>query len=175
MLRGMTAALALALTLALSGCGSGEDQTVFVLPSASPSPSGSTAPETGSASPSAAPRGSQSPSGAPGGAATPIPDGRRIIIDSPDASSTISSPVEVIGSASVDNGTVVAVVLDAGGAELGRATTTASAAAPDFGHYDLQVSFSGASSGAKGTIKVFGVRADRHTPTWFYFIAVRFA
>jgi hypothetical protein len=171
MVRGITAALALALTLALSGCGSGEDQTVFVLPSGSASPS----PDRGSAIPSAAPHGSASPSGVPGGPATPIPDGRRIIIDSPDASSTISSPVEVMGSASVANGTVVAVVLDAGGAELGRATTTASAAAPDFGHYDLQVSFSGASSGSRGTIKVYGVRADGQTPTWFYFIVVRFA
>ena len=175
MLRGIAAAAGVALSLALSGCGSGEDQTVFVLPSASASPSASVAPDTGSSSPGAAPQASQSPSGGPGGPATPIPEGRRIIIDSPDASSTIGSPVEVIGSASVDNGTVVAVVLDASGAELGRATTTASAAAPDFGHYDVQVSFSGASSGAKGTIKVFGVRADGHTPTWFYFIAVRFA
>jgi hypothetical protein len=169
----LTAAAALLLVLALAGCGSGDDQTVFVLPSASPSGSASGVPATGSSNP--APETSTSPSLAPGGPATPIPGGSRIIIDSPDPSSTISSPVEVSGAASVLNGTVVAVVLDAGGAELGRATTTASAAAPDFGHYDVQVTFNGATSGARGTIKVYGVRADGQTPTWFYFIAVRFA
>jgi hypothetical protein len=169
--RSIAAVALLGLSLALSACGSGEDQTVFVLPSASASAAASSVPETGS---STSP-GSAAPSVTPGEAATPIPDGRRIVIDSPDASSTISSPVEVSGTASVQGGTVVVVVLDAGGAELGRATTTASAAAPDFGHYDLQVTFSGAASGGKGTIKAYGVRADGQTPSWFYFIAVRFA
>lgn len=163
------AGLALALGLALAGCGSSDEQTVFVLPSGSASPTASTLPSTGTPSPS--PRASN----VPGQAATPIPGGGRIIIDSPDASSTVRSPVEVSGTASVLNGTVVAVVLDSGGAELGRATTTASASAPDFGHYDVQVSFSGASPGARGTIRVYGVRADGQTPTWYYFIAVRFA
>jgi immunoglobulin-like protein involved in spore germination len=176
MSKGIVVAALLALVLGLSGCGSGDDQTVFVLPSGSPSASASGVPATGSPSPgSGAATPSGAPAGAPSGLATPIPGGLRIIIDSPDASSTISSPVEVTGAASVGNGTVVAVVLDASGAELGRATTTASAAAPDFGHYDAQVTFSGAASGARGTIKVFGVRADGQTPTWYYFIAVRFA
>lgn len=163
------AGLALGLGLALAGCGSSDDQTVFILPSGSASPTASSLPSTGSPTPSA------QASAAPGQAATPIPGGARIIIDSPDASSTVSSPVEVSGTASVLNGTVVAVVLDGAGAELGRATTTASAAAPDFGHYDVQVAFSGASPGARGTIRVYGVRADGQTPTWYYFIAVRFA
>ena len=109
-------------------------------------------------------------------AATPIPNNLKIIIDSPDASTAINSPVEVSGTASVDNGTVVAVVLDASGAELGRATTTASASKPDFGHFDVSVSFSGGVSGAKGQIKVFGVSPrDGTTPTNYYFISVRFA
>src|SRR5205807_803817 len=83
-------------------------------------------------------------------AATPIPNNLKIIIDSPDASTAISSPVEVLGTASVDRGTVVAVVLDASGAELGRGTATASASKPDYGHFDVSVSFSGAVSGTKG-------------------------
>jgi hypothetical protein len=109
-------------------------------------------------------------------AATPIANNLHIIIDSPDGSSSISSPVEVSGTASVDKGTVVAVVLDAGGNELGRATTTASAVKPDFGHYDVTVTFSGATSGGKGKLRVFGVSPrDGTTPTYFYFINVTFA
>lgn len=155
--------------LLLAACG-GDNTTTFVeqgtsTASASPSASGAT-----STSPSAS-----SPSSLPATSATPIPNNRRIIIDSPDGSSAVSSPVEISGTASVDNGTVVAVVLDAGGNELGRGTTTASASKPDFGHYDVSVTFS-ASSGSKGMIKVFGVSPkDGTTPTWFYFISVTFA
>src|SRR5947207_2624774 len=109
-------------------------------------------------------------------AATPIPNNFKIIIDSPDGGTAISSPVDVAGTASVDKGTVVAVVLDASGAELGRATTTASAVKPDFGHFNVSVSFSGAVSGQKGQLKVFGVSPrDGTTPTSYYFISVRFA
>ncbi|HYM50709.1 MAG TPA: Gmad2 immunoglobulin-like domain-containing protein [Candidatus Limnocylindrales bacterium] len=166
----MAAGLGLALSVALAACGSGDNQTVFILPSTTPSPSASTVPVTGSASPSAGT--SATPNGV---AATPIPDGSHIIIDSPNASTAISSPIEVSGAASVLNGTVVAVVLDSAGNELGRAQTTASASAPDFGHYDVQVTFSGAQSGAKGQVKVYGVRADGTTPTYYYYIIVRFA
>ena len=68
------------------------------------------------------------------------------------------------------------MVLDAAGNELGRGTTTASAVKPDFGHYDVTVSFSGAVSGTKGQIKVFGVSPrDGTTPTSYYFISVRFS
>jgi hypothetical protein len=63
----------------------------------------------------------------------------------------------VSGAASVDKGTVVAVVLDSTGAELGRATTTASAVKPEFGHFEVSVSFSGGAPGQRGQIKVFGV------------------
>jgi hypothetical protein len=97
-----------------------------------------------------------------------------MIIDSPDASTAIPNPVEVIGTASVDGGNVVAVVLDADGNELGRATTTATAAAPAFGHFDLNVSYSGATSGAKGQIKAYGVNPKNGSPSWYYFIEVRF-
>jgi len=110
------------------------------------------------------------------GAATPIADNLKIIIDSPDSNTVINSPLQVSGTASVDKGTVVAVVLDAAGTELGRGTATASAAKPDFGHFDLTVSFSGATPGPKGRIKVFGVspRAGT-TPTTWYYIDVSFA
>jgi hypothetical protein len=154
----------------LAGCG-GDNTTTFVLDSGSPSASAK-ASATASANASAAP----TSSALPVTAATPIPDNRKIIIDSPDASTTISSPVLVSGTASVDKGTVVAVVLDAAGTELGRATTTASASKPDYGHYDVTVTFTGGVSGQKGQIKVFGVSPrDGTTPTSYYFIQIRFA
>ncbi len=142
-----------------------------VLDSGSPS-------ATASSSAKASPSTSAAPasSSLPATAATPIPGSLKIIIDSPDASTAISSPVEVSGTASVDKGTVVGVVLDAAGNELGRATATASATKPDYGHYDLTISFSGAASGTKGQIKVFGVSPrDGTTPTSYYFISVRFS
>jgi len=159
--------------LALAGCGGGDNTTTFVLSSGSPAPAGSASgPAKGAPSAGASPATSSLPTTA----ATPIEGGLRIIIDSPDGNSAINSPVEVSGTASVDNGMVVAVVLDSGGNELGRATTTASASKPDFGHYDVSVSFAGATSGAKGQIKVFGVSPrDGKTPTYYYFISVRFA
>ena len=160
--------LAVVAVMGLSGCG-GDNTTTFVLPSGSPSASGATAAASAGTSASAS-------SSLPTTAATPIADNLKIIIDSPASNSAINSPLEVTGTASVDKGTVVAVVLDAAGTELGRATTTASAVKPDFGHFDVSVSFTGATSGAKGRIKVFGVSPrDGTTPTNWYYIDVRFA
>src|SRR5205085_93130 len=137
------------LGLALAACGGGDNTTTFV--------EGSSAPAATSGSPSASPSattsGSPVSSSIPTAAPTPLAGNLRIIIDSPDGGSQISSPIDVSGTASVDKGTVVAVVLDGHGTELGRATTTASAVRPDFGHYDVTVSFSGSTSGAKGQIK----------------------
>jgi len=173
-MKGFGVVLSAALVAAaLSGCG-GDNTTTFVLDNGSPtaSPAAASANASPSTSASATPG---SPS-LPTTAATPIPGSLRIIIDSPDASTTISSPVQVSGTASVDNGTVVVVVLDAGGNELGRGTATASASKPDYGHYDVTVSFTGAVSGQKGQIKVFGVSPrDGTTPTYYYFISVRFS
>ncbi len=172
-MKGIGALIMVAASLALSGCG-GDNTTTFVLDSGSPSASPST-----KASASARTNASATPasSALPVTAVTPIADPTlKIIIDSPDASTTISSPVQVSGTASVDKGTVVAVVLDAAGTELGRATTTASASKPDYGHYDVTVSFTGGVSGQKGQIKVFGVSPrDGTTPTSYYFIQIRFA
>jgi hypothetical protein len=167
-MKGLRAAFALGLAcLVLAGCG-GDSTTTFVLESGTPTAS---AKAGATASASATPTGSTLPATA----ATPIPDGSKIIIDSPDASSSITSPVQVSGTASVDKGTVVAVVLDASGTELGRATTTASAAKPDFGHFDVSVSFAGATPGGKGQLRVFGVSPrDGTTPTNYYFISIRF-
>jgi len=157
--------------LMLAACG-GDNTTSFVLDSGSPSAGASA-----NASASASSKASASPTDStlPATAATPIANNLKIIIDSPDSSTPITSPVQVSGTASVDKGTVVAVVLDANGAELGRATTTASAVKPDFGHFDVTVTFSGATAGAKARLKVFGVSPrDGTTPTNWYYIDVRF-
>ena len=157
--------------LMLAACG-GDNTTSFVLDSGSPSAGASA-----KASASASSKASASPTDStlPATAATPIANNLKIIIDSPDSSTPITSPVQVSGTASVDKGTVVAVVLDANGAELGRATTTASAVKPDFGHFDVTVTFSGATAGAKARLKVFGVSPrDGTTPTNWYYIDVRF-
>src|SRR2546427_3541663 len=169
-MKGFGAGLIVLVAVVLAGCG-GDNTTTFVLDSGSPSAS-SSAKASPSTNASAAPASSSLPTTA----ATPIPGSLKVIIDSPDASTAISSPVEVSGTASVDKGTVVGVVLDAAGNELGRATATASATKPDYGHYDLTISFSRAASGTKGQIKVFGVSPrDGTTPTSYYFISVRFS
>src|SRR5438067_2127238 len=156
-----------AACLMLAACG-GDNTTTFVLDSGSPN-AGASAKASASASGQAS--AGPTTSTLPTTAATPIADNLKIIIDSPDSSAPISSPVEVSGTASVDKGTVVGVVLDASGAELGRATTTASASKPDFGHFDLTVTFSGGTSGAKGRLKVYSVSPrDGTTPTNWYYI-----
>jgi Immunoglobulin-like domain of bacterial spore germination len=154
---------------AVAGCG-GDNTTNFVVDSGSPTAAAGS--PKASASASAAPTGSSLPTTV----ATPIPGNLKIIVDSPDSSTAVSTPVQVSGTASVDKGTVVAVVLDAAGTELGRGTTTASASKPDYGHYDVTVNFSGGVSGQKGQIKVFGVSPrDGTTPTYYYFISIKFA
>jgi hypothetical protein len=172
-MKGFSSALSLATAcLVLAGCG-GDNSTTFVLDTGSPSAS---AKAGASASVKASPSATPTSATLPATAATPIPDGLKIIIDTPDASTAISSPVQVSGAASVDKGTVVAVVLDAAGTELGRATTIASAVKPDYGHFDVTVSFTGGVSGQKGQIKVYGVSPrDGSTPTNYYFIQIRFA
>ena len=55
------------------------------------------------------------------------------------------------------------------------AANPASAIKPDYGHFDVSVTFTGVS-GQKGQIKVFGVSPrDGTTPTSYYFIQIRFA
>lgn len=170
-MKGFGAGLYVLIAVVLAGCGGDSTSpTTYVLDSGSPSASAKA-----SASPSTKATATPTSSSLPVTAVTAIPDGSKIVIDSPDASTTISSPVQVSGTASVDKGTVVAVVLDAAGTELGRATTTASAIKPEFGHFDVSVTFAGGTPGAKGRIKVFGVSPrDGTTPTNFYYIDVRF-
>ena len=171
-MKGSGAGLCVLVAVVLAGCG-GDTTTTYVLESGSPTASAST---KAGASPSANASATPTSAALPATAATAIPGNVKIIIDSPDASTVISSPVEVSGTASVDKGTVVAVVLDAAGTELGRATTTASAIKPDYGHFDVSVTFTGGVSGQKGQIKVFGVSPrDGTTPTSYYFIQIRFA
>ena len=171
-MKGFGAGLSVLIAVVLAGCG-GDNSTTYVLDSGSPSASASA---KAGASPTAS-AGTTPGAALPGTAVTPIADPKvKIIIDSPNASSTIGSPVQVSGTASVDKGTVVAVVLDAAGTELGRATTIASAVKPDYGHFDVAVSFTGGVSGQRGQIKVFGVSPrDGTTQTAWYFIQIRFA
>jgi Immunoglobulin-like domain of bacterial spore germination len=168
-MKGIGALFVVITGVTLAGCG-GDTTTVFVEQTVSPTSAASPSNGAASSSPGAT-SGSPASSSLPSTAATPIPNNLKVIIDSPDASSTISSPVEVSGTASVTNGAVLVVVLDASGTELGRATTTASASKPDYGHYDASVTFSGAVSGTKGQIKVM----DAATQKNFYFISVRFS
>ena len=171
-MKGFGAGLSVLIAVVLAGCG-GDNSTTYVLDSGSPSASASA---KAGASPTAS-AGTTPGAALPGTAVTPIADPKvKIIIDSPDTNTTIGSPVQVSGTASVDKGTVVAVVLDAAGTELGRATTTASAVKPDYGHFDVAVSFTGGVSGQGGQIKVFGVSPrDGTTQTAWYFIKIRFA
>jgi hypothetical protein len=169
-MKGFGAGLFVLVAVGLAGCG-GDSTTTYVLDTGSPTASAK-AGASASTKASATPTGSSLPLTA----ATPIADGLKIIVDSPNSSTAISSPLQVSGTASVDKGTVVAVVLDAAGTELGRATTTASAVKPDFGHFDVSVTFTGGTPGAKGRIKVYGVSPrDGTTPTNWYYIDVRFA
>jgi hypothetical protein len=171
-MKGIGAGLIVLIGVVLAGCG-GDSSTTYVLGSDSPSPSGSAKAGT---SPSASASAPPASSALPITAATPIAGNLKIIIDSPDAGTAISSPLTVSGTASVDKGTVVAVVLDAAGTELGRGTATASASKPDYGHYDVTVTFAGGVTGQKGQLKVFGVSPrDGTTPTSYYFIQIRFA
>jgi hypothetical protein len=169
-MKGFGAGLFVLVAVGLAGCG-GDSTTTYVLDTGSPTASAKVG-ASASTKASATPTGSSLPLTA----ATPIADGLKIIIDAPNSSTAISSPLQVSGTASVDKGTVVAVVLDAAGTELGRATTTASAVKPDFGHFDVSVTFTGGTPGAKGRIKVYGVSPrDGTTPTNYYYIDVRFA
>src|SRR3989442_13020274 len=151
-MKGFGVGLTVLVSVVLAGCG-GDNTTTFVLDSGSPSASASTKVGT---SPSASASATPASSSLPVTAATAIPGKVKIIIDSPDASTAISSPVQVSGTASVDKGTVVAVVLDAAGNEMGPATTTASAGKPDYGHFAVSVTYTGAVSGQKGRIRVLG-------------------
>jgi hypothetical protein len=157
------------LVFGLAACGT-DNTTTFVLQSGTPNASAS-ASGSASASPSDSGTVSPAPSSPSTATATPIPGNLRIIIDSPDGGTPISSPVDVSGTASVANGAVLVVVRDASGKELGRATTTASAARPDYGHFEVSVSFSGATPGAKGEIRVM----DAATQKNYYFINIRFS
>src|SRR5207248_5349711 len=111
LVKGFGVALILGLAgLGLAGCGS-DGGTTYVLQSESPS-AGSP-----SVSASASTDGSPASSSLPATAATPIPNNFKIIIDSPDGGTVISSPVDVAGTASVDKGPEVAVVLQSSSAQ----------------------------------------------------------
>src|SRR5438445_447252 len=113
-MKGFGAGLIVLVAVVLAGCG-GDNTTTFVLDSGSPSASASS---SAKASPSTNASAAPASSSLPSTAATPIPGSLKVIIDSPDASTAISSPVEVSGTASVDKGTVVGVDGHASGGEI---------------------------------------------------------
>src|SRR2546423_10233905 len=123
-LRGLGITLILGLAC-LGGAGGGSDGgTTYVLQSPSASAGSSSASASASASGSSLPTTT----------VTPPDNNFKIVIDSPDRGTAIGSPVEGAGTASVDKGTVVALVLDAGGAQVGPAPPPAPAPQPTFGH-----------------------------------------
>jgi Immunoglobulin-like domain of bacterial spore germination len=68
-------------------------------------------------------------------------DEAAIVVDSPEPGASVSSPVEISGSASVFEGTVQLRIRDADGEVIARAFATASAGAPERGDFSKQVSF----------------------------------
>jgi Immunoglobulin-like domain of bacterial spore germination len=68
-------------------------------------------------------------------------DEAAIVVESPEPGATVSSPVEISGTASVFEGTVQLRIRDAGGEVIGRAFATASAGAPERGDFSKRVAF----------------------------------
>src|SRR2546426_9256240 len=94
-MKGFGAALTVLVCAVLAGCG-GDNTTTFVLDSGSPAASASAQAGT---PPSASTSATPARSSLPATAATAPPRHKKIIIDSPAASTAVSSPVQVSGTA----------------------------------------------------------------------------
>ena len=92
-------------------------------------------------------------------------DEAAIVVESPQADATVSSPVTISGTASVFEGTVQLRILDADGKEIARTFTTASAAGPDRGTFSEDVEFS-VDEAQDGVVRVFeqNVASPREGP-----------
>lgn len=63
------------------------------------------------------------------------------MVESPEPEASVSSPVTISGTASVFEGTVQIRIRGAGGEEVARSVTTASAGAPERGDFSESVEF----------------------------------
>jgi hypothetical protein len=77
-----------------------------------------------------------------------------IVIESPEGGATVTSPVEIAGTASVFEGTVQLRILDAEGTEVGRGFATASAGAPERGDFSEELEFT-VDEAQEGTVEAF--------------------
>jgi hypothetical protein len=77
-----------------------------------------------------------------------------IVVDSPGPGASVSSPVEISGSASVFEGTVQLRIRDADGEVIARTFTTASAGAPERGDFSEELEFS-VGEAQDGVIEAF--------------------
>jgi hypothetical protein len=77
-----------------------------------------------------------------------------IVVESPEPGASVSSPVTISGTASVFEGTVALRILDADGAVIARAFTTASAGAPERGDFSKEVEFT-VDDARDGVVEVF--------------------
>ena len=81
-------------------------------------------------------------------------DAAAIVVDSPEAGASVSSPVTISGTASVFEGTVQLRILDADGEEIARGFATASAGAPERGDFSEKLEFA-VDEPQEGTIEAF--------------------
>lgn len=81
-------------------------------------------------------------------------DQAAIVVESPEPSEILSSPVTISGTASVFEGTVQLRILDADGKKIASAFTTASAGAPGRGDFSEEVEFT-VDEAQHGVVEVF--------------------
>ncbi|GIW05304.1 MAG: hypothetical protein KatS3mg060_0109 [Dehalococcoidia bacterium] len=75
-----------------------------------------------------------------------------IVVTSPQAGATVSSPVRITGTASVFEGTVQFRIKDVNGQTIGQGVATASQGAPGRGTFSAEIAYRGSGP---GTIEVF--------------------
>lgn len=140
---------ALAVAVALAAC------VAAPAPTASPSAAPTRAPAT--ASPTATPTPSPVPTLAPASTAlTSAHDS--ITVDQPRGFSRVTSPVAVRGTASVFEAALLWRVEDAGGRELAKGNTQASAGAPARGSFSFNANFA-VSTDTYGYVVVLNLSA----------------
>jgi len=82
-----------------------------------------------------------------------------IVVDEPKDGDTVSTPVRIRGHASVFEATLAIRIRDAEGDEVGTATITSTAGAPERGTFDGEVPYE-IDDAQEGTIEVFSPSAE---------------